>query len=206
MYGLFPSDQITPYGTPELAKAARVTLNRRGDGSTGWSRAWKICFWARLGDGDHAYKILTYLVKPTGNRTASGAFDGGSYPNLFCSHPPFQIDGNFGGCAGIAEMLIQSHAGFIEFLPALPDAWREGNYNGMRVRGGGEVGVQWMNSKINQASIRATVDNAFKVKIPAYHKQVLVMVNKKGIKSKINNGFLTLDLKKGDIAEMVFKK
>jgi alpha-L-fucosidase 2 len=201
LYGLHPSNQISPYSTPELAQAARVTLARRGDGSTGWSRAWKVNFWARLGDGNHAYKLLSNLLQPA---SGSGHFAGGSYPNLFCAHPPFQIDGNFGGCAGIAEMLIQSHAGFIEFLPALPDAWSSGSFRGMRVRGGGTVSANWSVQHLTSATLTATIDGSFKIRIPAYADKFTGDVDGKKLKLKNDNGLVTVALKKGETLTLNF--
>lgn len=158
LYGLHPYDEISPWDTPELAEAARETLRQRGDGGTGWSKAWKINFWARLGDGDHAFTLIKQLLNPVSAvNDGMHMSGGGTYPNLFCAHPPFQIDGNFGGTAGIAEMLFQSHGKdeVIRLLPALPTlpAWQEGKVSGFQARGAFVVDFDWKEGEVHTGKI-----------------------------------------------------
>lgn len=151
LWGLYPGNQISPYRTPELFDAARTSLIHRGDPSTGWSMAWKVCYWARLLDGDHAYKLITDQLSLVRNELKKG----GTYPNLFDAHPPFQIDGNFGCTAGIAEMLMQSYDGFIYVLPALPTVWGKGEIKGLVARGGFEMDIKWSQNKVEKVIIKS---------------------------------------------------
>ena len=179
LYGLHPGNQISPIRTPELAEACRVTLNRRGDEATGWSRAWKQNFWARLGDGDRALKLLRSLLQPT---PTGPAHHSGTYPNLFCSHPPFQIDGNFGGAAGIGEMLLQSHEGFINVLPALPSEWKDGTLRGFKVRGGATIDLTWKDGR----PVEMTITGGWQDTVTIVYKDKVTTLNlEKGKTRKI---------------------
>ena len=187
LYGLHPYDEITPWDTPKLSEAARKTLEVRGDAGTGWSRAWKVNFWARLHDGDHALVLLRQLLHPV----MPDGKGGGTYPNLFCAHPPFQIDGNFGGAAGIAEMLLQSHGkgSVIRLLPALPSHpdWENGTMKGMKSRNGFTVDFRWQQHQLQHATITSDKGEKCSVLLPAgkslYYKNKVIA--KAGKKAKV---------------------
>jgi len=182
LFGLYPGKQISPYSTPELFDAARTSLIFRGDGGTGWSMAWKVNFWARFLDGNHAYTMIRNQLTPA-KSNGSTMNGGGTYPNLFDAHPPFQIDGNFGCTAGISEMLIQSHDGALNLLPALPDAWKNGSINGLRARGGFEiVSMKWENGKIVQVEIKSTIGGNCRLRVPN------TLVGEEGLVLKLADG------------------
>jgi alpha-L-fucosidase 2 len=198
LFALHPGNQITLRGTPELARAARVSLERRlkaGSGHTGWSRAWIINFWARLEEGDLAHEnIVALLAKST-------------LPNLLDNHPPFQIDGNLGGTAGMAEMLLQSHAGEINLLPALPRSWREGSITGLRARGAMGVDVSWAAGKATLVVLRPDSDGAHKVRPP--RGQLIASVSEDGKKIPVSahaDGTVRLKLRTGKQYRISFKR
>jgi alpha-L-fucosidase 2 len=164
LFALHPGKQISVQETPELAQAARTSLEARGDGGTGWSLAWKINFWARLQDGEHAHRMLRRLLRPTGQQGTDMTNGGGTYRNLFDAHPPFQIDGNFGATAGMAEMLVQSHANEIHLLPALPQAWQNGHVRGLCARGGFVIDMQWKAGALEQATILSKLGKSCQVR------------------------------------------
>jgi alpha-L-fucosidase 2 len=202
LWGLYPASEINT-STTALANAAKASLLGRGDEGTGWSLAWKINLWARLHDGDHAFLILKKLLKPVRDTKTNMSNGGGSYANLFCAHPPFQIDGNFGGTAGIAEMLIQSQDSVIELLPALPRTWKAGQFTGLRVRGGAMVSAKWTANQVREATITAATANIFVIKKPVAAKKVQLTQNNKI--SYTSGNTLRVIMKKGETVKLIFE-
>jgi alpha-L-fucosidase 2 len=186
LWGVYPGSEINWEDNPKMMEAARQSLIFRGDEGTGWSLGWKINFWSRFLDGNRAYKLIHMLLSPAEEPTRK--IRGGSYPNLFDAHPPFQIDGNFGGAAGIIELLVQSHLNKIDLLPALPDALPNGNIKGVCARGGFELSFSWENKKLEKIEILSNAGNRCKLK---YGENIIEFDTKKGTIYKFNG-----DLKK----------
>ncbi len=188
LFGLHPGREISPITTPAFAAAAKKALEIRGDEGTGWSKAWKINFWARLLDGNHAHLLLQDLMRYTDEKSTNYSAGGGTYPNFFDAHPPFQIDGNFGGTAGIAEMLLQSQLEEIHLLPALPDIWKEGNIKGLKARGNFEVSISWKDHRLAMAIITSFSGGMCKIRtsLPVQVKDVKAKTHSDG------NGYVTV--------------
>ena len=194
LYGLYPSNQISPVRTPDLWNAARKSLEARGDVSTGWSMGWKVCSWARLLDGEHAYKLIKDQLTLTADTfLIFGAIKqrGGTYPNMFDAHPPFQIDGNFGCTAGIAEMLMQSYDGYIHLLAALPSAWKDGSIKGLVARGGFVIDMDWKEGKLTKAVIHSKNGGMCRIKYDNTLKS-------KGLKKTKEANVFSLNTKAGE--------
>ena len=206
LYGLYPGNEISVENTPALAEAARKSLDARGDKSTGWSMAWKINFRARLHEGERAWKLLRDLLSPAIRQDGlryNGA-GSGTAPNLFCMHPPFQIDGNLGACAGIAEMLLQSHSGKIELLPALPQAWKEGSFYGLKARGGAEVSAAWKDGLLREVTLRAPLAYVYRIELPPNSARIRIYMNRKPASLPVTGGTLRVEMQAGDELALAF--
>lgn len=194
LYGLFPSNQINPFTTPELLDASKTVLIHRGDVSTGWSMGWKVNLWAKLLDGNHANKLIKdqlTLVKKDG-----WGSKGGTYPNLFDAHPPFQIDGNFGCTSGITEMLLQTQNGFIDIVPALPDEWKNGDISGLKTYGGFEISIIWENNKAKEITIKSNLGGNCRIRVPNEIKSTGNIKLKKAEGKNPNSFFEVPEIKK----------
>jgi len=194
LWGLHPGNEITT-ATPDLFEACKVTLSHRGDGGTGWSKAWKVNFWARLLDGDHSHLMLRGLISDS------------TMPNMFDTHPPFQIDGNFGGTSGITEMLLQTHTGRIAILLALPSAWPEGKVTGLRGRGGVGIDIAWKEGRATRAVLRAGMDRAHQI-LPPPGQRITRVLNTQGNPIKLrseNDGAVSIDAASGNTYTVEFE-
>jgi len=182
LYALHPGNQISMVETPALAEAARTSLIARGNDGTGWSIGWKVNFWARLRDSENAYSMLRRALKISGDKGYNMTDGGGVYSNLFSTHPPFQLDGNMGLTSGIAEMLLQSHAGVIDLLPALPAAWPNGSIQGLKARNGVEVDISWANGKLTETRIKTNIPGIYKLKYGDVEKIIEAKTGKDVVK------------------------
>jgi alpha-L-fucosidase 2 len=189
LWGLYPSDEISPGATPDLARAARKSLEARGDDGVGWSLAYKALLWARLGDGDRAWLLIRKALAPASGMDIRYDSGGGVYPNLFDTCPPFQIDGNFGITAAIAEMLLQSQDDAVNLLPALPAAWKSGAVTGLRARGGFEVSITWKQGRLAAATVRSEYDSLCRVRYTG-HETTLKF--KKGQSISVDANLVTI--------------
>lgn len=199
LFAAYPSNEITPDTTPTLAEAVHKTMDIRGDAATGWGMGWRLCLWARLKQSDRAYGMIRYLINLVDTSDTNYRGGGGIYANLFDAHPPFQIDGNFAYTAGVAEMLLQSHEGYLELLPALPAAWPSGSVAGLKARGAYELDIEWANGAFARARIKASKSGECRVKVAG---ACMVRTNGHEVKSTSAAGLLTFEVRAGGIYEI----